>query len=304
MLIFACSDKGGTGRTVTICNMAFQLSMSGKDVAYLDFDFGSPTAGAVFEVTGTERGVNTGGLHSHLLRGLPLATIDIRKETGRRALREQPSRAGRLVLVPGDRGGGEFGSSAAAVERIVKLLIEMEAEFSAVFVDLSAGRSAAVQMALHALAAPELAEAKVRWLLFHRWTRQHLLAANGLLFDERGILEVARSAKLDVDRFLYHVRTIRTVVPDLRAPGSAISGPQATWLQECDQQLDDLARDLRLGSGIMLGSTPMEPMLQYREQLILPGDVVQGFASRATERAFAGLAADLVEEQHWTGLDA
>jgi hypothetical protein len=194
--------------------------------------------------------------------------------------------------------------SAAAVKQTAELFMQLETEYFATIVDLSAGRSAAVQMVLRALAAPALADSKVRWLLFHRWTRQHLLAANGLLFDERGILKEAEAAKLDVDEFLHRIRTIRTAVPDLRAPESAISGPQATWLQECDRQLDDLAGDLRLGSGILLGSTPMEPMLQWREQLITPDDVSQGFANAATQSAFAKLASDLVDDQHWQRLGA
>ena len=48
MLVFATSDKGGTGRSVTSCNIAYRLSLQGNDVVYLDFDFGSPTAGAIF----------------------------------------------------------------------------------------------------------------------------------------------------------------------------------------------------------------------------------------------------------------
>jgi len=49
VLVFASSDKGGTGRSVTSCNIAFHLAQR-LDVAYLDFDFGSPTAAAVFDV--------------------------------------------------------------------------------------------------------------------------------------------------------------------------------------------------------------------------------------------------------------
>jgi hypothetical protein len=48
----------------------------------------------------------------------------------------------------------------------------------------------------------------------------------------------------------------------------------------------------------------MEPMLQWREQLIMPDDVSQGFANAATQLAFAKLAADLVNDRHWEGLGA
>ncbi|MFL6113172.1 MAG: ParA family protein, partial [Catenulispora sp.] len=36
MLIFATSDKGGTGRSVTSCNMAYRRALRGEQVAYLD----------------------------------------------------------------------------------------------------------------------------------------------------------------------------------------------------------------------------------------------------------------------------
>ena len=48
MIVFAISDKGGTGRSVTSANVAFRRALAGPNVAYLDVDFGSPTAGAVF----------------------------------------------------------------------------------------------------------------------------------------------------------------------------------------------------------------------------------------------------------------
>jgi hypothetical protein len=302
MLIFASSDKGGTGRTVTTCNLAHQLSLMGKNVAYLDFDFGSPTAGAIFEIDDLERGAQYGGLHSHLIKGAAWLPFDVRRQTARNALRIQPPGSGRLVLVPGDRGGGEFSVTREGIDRTTALLTEMEAEYHACVIDLSSGRSAAVQMVLHALADPALAGARVRWLLFHRWTRQHVLAAGGLLFDPQGIREYAGIAGHDIDTFMHRVRTIRTAVPDLKSPDSASTGAQASWLQECDQQLDDLARDHRLGPGIMLGSTPMEPMLQWREQLILASDVAQGFANTATLEAFVRLARDLEDNRHWEAL--
>lgn len=68
MLVFSTSDKGGTGRSVTSCNVAYRLSITGRNVAYLDFDFGSPTSGALFEVNRMERGTpDNDGLHGYLL---------------------------------------------------------------------------------------------------------------------------------------------------------------------------------------------------------------------------------------------
>ena len=303
MLIFASSDKGGTGRSVTTCNLAYHLSLRGRDVVYLDFDFGSPTAGAIFEIEAVERGADHGGLHSHLLRGAPYQSVDVLAATNRMTLRNRVSSgAGRLVLVPGDRGGGEFTLVSDAQQKTIELLRQMESEFDACFVDLSAGRSAAVEASLTALADKSLTSARVRWLVFHRWTRQHVLAASGLVFEPHGILDVAGRAGHDKDKFLHRIRTVRTAVPDLKAQESAGTGAQASWLQACDEELDDLARDKRLGPAIMVGLTPMEPMLQWREQLILSSDVAQGFAHKATFEAFARLAGDVEDDRHWEGL--
>ncbi len=48
VFVFATSDKGGTGRSVTSANVMYRRALQASDVAYLDFDFGSPTAGAIF----------------------------------------------------------------------------------------------------------------------------------------------------------------------------------------------------------------------------------------------------------------
>jgi len=110
MLVFAASDKGGTGRSVTSCNIAYRLSVSGHNVAYLDFDFGSPTAGALFEIPSLVRGVSGNKeLHSYLLGETSVCDgVDIRKATGREQLKKPDGRAGRqadpVSRRPGWRG--------------------------------------------------------------------------------------------------------------------------------------------------------------------------------------------------------
>src|SRR5262245_23781919 len=109
MLVFATSDKGGTGRSVTSCNIVYRRALLGSDVCYLDFDFGSPTAGAIFNVYSVMQGTNKGGLHSYL-RGETIQPhrLDVWAESDRPSLRGRLPGAGRLVLMPGDEGGGEF----------------------------------------------------------------------------------------------------------------------------------------------------------------------------------------------------
>ncbi|WP_067717533.1 SCO2523 family variant P-loop protein [Nocardia yamanashiensis] len=155
ILVFATSDKGGAGRTVTTANIAYRLCLHGHDVAYVDSDFGSPTAGTVFEIGTAEHGVKAGtGLHSYLLGEIGAAArLDVGRTTDRRQLRDMPPGAGKLLLVPGDAGGAEFlVADDMIVERCIALLNSLAAEFSVVMVDLSAGRSVALELALRATA--------------------------------------------------------------------------------------------------------------------------------------------------------
>ena len=82
-----------------------------------------------------------------------------------------------------------------------------------------------------------------------------------------------------------------------RVARAALEGPL-----ELDQSLGRLARDRKLGPAILLGATPLEPMLQWREQLILNSDVAKHLANDGTVRAFAQLAADLEDDRYWTAL--
>ena len=105
MLVFATSDKGGTGRSVTSSNVVYRRALQGGDVCYLDFDFGSPTAGAIFTINAVVNGVPERGLHSYLLgKATEPARYDIWSASDRSSLRGRPPGAGRLVLYPGDSG--------------------------------------------------------------------------------------------------------------------------------------------------------------------------------------------------------
>ena len=88
MLVFAASDKGGTGRSVTSANLAYQRALAGDHVAYVDFDFGSPTAAAVFDVPAAMRGIEDRGLHSYLEGEVAEpARIDVWRQTEHQLLR-------------------------------------------------------------------------------------------------------------------------------------------------------------------------------------------------------------------------
>ncbi|KAF0846347.1 SCO2523 family variant P-loop protein [Nocardia caishijiensis] len=300
ILVFATSDKGGTGRSVTSCNIAYRLWLRGLDVAYVDFDFGSPTAGALFEIGGVERGVTEGhGLHSYLLGQTREPTrINVGRDTDRPQLRRNPPRAGSLTLLPGDIGGGEFGCNDASVRLGALLLANLLNEFAVVIVDLSAGRSVALEIALRATASTVLRNHTHRWLVFHRWTRQHVLAAGGLVHGAHGLLETATAwghAKADL---LASMRCVRTAVAE--SDSTRVADPaQATWLKEQANSLRELATANGIGAAMMLGQTPIEPMLQWREQLILDADVGARLANPATVAAYTNLARRLTDSTTW-----
>ncbi|GAA4962100.1 SCO2523 family variant P-loop protein [Yinghuangia aomiensis] len=305
MLIFVTSDKGGTGRSVTSGNLAYRRALYGDDVCYLDFDFGSPTAAGVFDIAAAGAMLEHGGLHSYLQgRASTPRALDVWAASDRRTLSSPTAVRGRLDLFPGDAGGGEFAITPQATDNCVDLLLRLEEEFDCCFVDCSAGRSYALDMMLTATADPRLAHVCCRWLVFHRWTRQHVAAAAGLVFGPRGVLQSGIVRGHDREALRDSVRFVRTAVPSADAHGLGQLRPsQVAWLRECDDQLRSLAVRLHLGPSVVLGTTPFEPLLQWREQIITDADVsITRVANAATVDAFDDLARRLSDATAWEGL--
>ncbi|MFJ3304062.1 SCO2523 family variant P-loop protein [Streptomyces sp. NPDC086549] len=302
MILFAASDKGGTGRSVTTANLAYRRALHGDDVCYVDFDFGSPTTAAVFDIPGAGLGIDGLGLHSYL-RGhiAEPARIDVWAETEHSALRLRPAGSGRLLLLPGDQGGGEFAVDADALRRCADLLLLLSGEFDLVMVDLSAGRSFATDMVLAVTARPELRGLEARWLVYHRWTRQHVIAAAGLVHGSRGIVAAGVARGHDEQRLRDAVRFVRAAVPDPESPPwSHLTPTQSAWMRQCDQSLMALAAELGAGYARVLGSIPLEPVLQWREQLITDEDVLDsGIVTPQTRQAFEDLAGRLTDAESW-----
>ncbi len=305
MLVFATSDKGGTGRSVTSANVVYRRALQGSDVAYLDFDFGSPTAGTVFSIDSVARGTLAGGLHSHLRGDRPEPQrLDVWAESERASLRGRPDGAGQLVLFPGDMGGGEFAGTPEAVRRCVKLLLRMDEEFDICLADLSAGRSFATDVVLAATASPEFRHVTTRWLVYHRWTRQHIIAAEGLVSGPAGITELGVARGHDRHRLASSIRYVRTAVVDPNSDDLAgLRAEQVAWLRETNHALQQMASTLRIGRTTLIGSVPLDPVLQWREQLITDSDVIgRQIANRATVDAFELIAKRLDDHDAWAGL--
>ncbi|QIS08717.1 SCO2523 family variant P-loop protein [Nocardia arthritidis] len=304
MLVFSTSDKGGTGRSVTSCNIAYRLSVRGRNVAYLDFDFGSPTAGALFEITRVDRGTsNSDGMHSYLHgENSSIGACNVRVETSRDELRA-PRHPYKLMLYPGDRGGAEFKTvDDEMVKRCVELLVTCEQEFDVTIVDLSAGRSVALEIVLRATARSQLRDAVTRWLVFHRWTRQHIVAANGLVHGPFGLLQTGAECGHEPSPLLGSLRYVRTAVPSMSESAPTGRGAQWAWLRKQNEALKQLASANLIGPTVLLGATPMEPVLQWREQVILDTDVTKKIANNETVQAFQELADKLVDPAMWERL--
>jgi hypothetical protein len=305
MLIFATSDKGGTGRSVTSTNLAYRHALQGKDSAYLDFDFGSPTAGAIFDLPDEiASGVDGDGLHSYLFGGVgEPRRVNVWTDTQRELLRSRPAGAGRLTLLPGDSGRGEFSSTPEIVGRCAELLVRMDEEFDLTIVDLSAGRSYATEIVLAATARPELRDVPSRWIVFHRWTRQHIIAASGLVYGSQGILDTGADFGHDRDALNEAIAFVRTAVLDPSAPDTGLRLEQLAWLDVCNQRLHELASRNDVGRVNLLGEVPLDPVLQWQEQLITNDDVwLYRTANERTVNAFEELAKKIVDENSWVGL--
>lgn len=172
------------------------------------------------------------------------------------------------------------------------------------FIDLSAGRSYATEMVLAATAEPQFAHIVCRWLVFHRWTRQHITAAAALVFGDRGILETGIALGHPRQRLLESIRFVRTVVVNPSAEELVGLRPaQIAWLQDCNDFLQRLASRHGVGRTMVLGSVPLDPMLQWHEQLITDNDVVEReVANPETVAAFTELAARLSDDEAWVNL--
>ncbi|ACU72768.1 conserved hypothetical protein [Catenulispora acidiphila DSM 44928] len=304
MLVFTAAGKGGAGQTVTGCNMAYQLALKGEDVAYLDFDFGRPSAGATFDIDAAARGVTRDGVRSFLLGGGPRPVVlDVATRTAGAALRNRPPGAGRLVLLPGDRGARWFGRTAEIVQRCSELFLRTESEYSVTVVDLGSGRTVAVDLVLEVMARPEMRNIVARWLVVHQWTRLHVDAAGDFVHGPSGLLDTARHTGLDPAAVERALRFVRCIVADKASLGRFGQVAQQAWQAEMDAELRNFAAEQQLGIGAVLGTVPFDPVLKLREQIITGFDVASvQIARQDTVEAYASLARRLSDHQAWETL--
>src|SRR5262249_44880124 len=106
------------------------------------------------------------------------------------------------------------------------------------------------------------------------------------------------------DRFLEDIRFVRTAIVDPNAPDLAgLRPPQLAWLREANRGLQRLAAELNVGRPAMPGSVPLDPVLQWREQLVTESDDwARHVANEATVEAFDSIAKKIVDESAWEQL--
>jgi hypothetical protein len=124
------------------------------------------------------------------------------------------------------------------------------------------------------------------------------------VFGPRGILDIGSAHGHQAAALRGWIRFVRTAVVD---PDSAeLSGlrpSQVAWLRSCNRELQELAGREKLGRTNSLGQVPLDPVLQWREQLILDEDVWgRQIANPATVEAFEELAEKLTDKASWEGL--
>ena len=106
-----------------------------------------------------------------------------------------------------------------------------------------------------------LRNVRTRWLVFHRWTRQHVLAASGLVYGERGILRHRRPARPRRARS-WPTRCAssapRWSTPTRRS-SKACAPAQVAWLRDVDRDLSELASGRKVGRTLLLGIDPARP---------------------------------------------
>ena len=190
------------------------------------------------------------------------------------------------------------------IDRCVDLFVRLDEEFDLVVVDLSAGRSFASELVLQATVRPALQPVPARWLVFHKWTRQHIIAANNLVHGERGLYKSATAIGHGENTMASMLRFVRTAV--IRQDSKTVEQlrpSQQSWLAEVDRELEKMASQLRLGRALRIGSIPLDPVLQWREQLLTNWDVhTLEIANQQTVTAFEDLARVVTDQTPWEGL--
>lgn len=277
------SYKGGSGRSTAAANVAYQLAVQGYDVCLVDLDLASPTLGAILGMegyeTGAEQGVHhllprTGGLEPvYGIANAPAMVLDV---TAYCQSDEVPLNAtGKFEVLLGSRDFEDVLDSFAQVDDpLDKLLVMLgEERYDAVFVDVRSGSDSP----LDALATGPTFK---RWVVFHRWTPQHLEGTYRLLKQDLGPLGQG------------DVLLVRTAYQD---PGP-YRGATLDFVREQERELSGMyarlfERDIAVDPPVTI---PREELLFWREGILNTMDY--GPDCETTVQAYRALASRLMAD--------
>ncbi|MFE2581462.1 ParA family protein, partial [Streptomyces sp. NPDC059378] len=147
----------------------------------------------------------------------------------------------------------------------------------------------------------ELGLINTRLCDYPRCPPQQVPPAAQLVGARQGIVSAGEVMGHDRQTLLGSIRFVRAAVPDLKsALWSEVPPAQSAWMREYNKQLETIAADLGIGRSRVLGSVPLEPVLQLREQLITDRDVFdRGIANVETWQAMGELAERLADDKYW-----
>lgn len=279
-LLFAgISHKGGTGRSVSMANVAYRLARRGYPTCCVDLDLASPTFGSVLGLPGyatgdVETDVDRPSVH-HLIARPEIATKapqGLRNVWESDDLRGDISKSrGAFCLLPGNIGVGDRFGATELPEPLSDIFWSLsKAGFVFIFADLRSGISNVVK----AFADPKLGEMLTAWLVFHRWTRQHL----------HGAQELVEGLTRSTDAKILRVGTAHV------DPNSAGETPNKTWLMAQHKSMSRQEAEIAALGSARIGSVPHEPMLQWVERIVMDQDVKDGVARQETVDAYDDLA--------------
>ena len=283
MPVFASiSHKGGTGRSVATANIGYQLSRLGYDVCIVDLDLASPTLGSVVGFPDVGAGAEL-GIHDILAGQIsPSDFLDTSYDVWGSAELHGRFRAGndgQFRLIPGKRGGGDLDLRIKTIRtRLAELIDEMSWNFDYVLFDLRSG----IATTAEAFLSQEIGQKLYAWVLFHRWTRQHLIGVEDLAST------LSQTTQIPT-RFYY----IRTAVIDMDQTNPDLQ----PWINRRNAELLSLAERLESVTKpplVLLGVVPLERILQWSERILIEEEVAE-LGALPTISSFNSVARRLTE---------
>lgn len=288
-VIAGISHKGGTGRSVTLANLAYQLHYKEPcNVCLVDLDLASPTMGAILDIDDLRFGQTSPGqrgnpksVHDILVtRDDPTpAIVDLRTKSKTISMKHRPDK--QFGFIPGLARAGDWAQKLQGLRGSLRHLLERlrASNYDFIILDIRSGLSDVLEAIKHE------SNDLIDLLLVHtRWTPQHIIGLESLLLSER--VRAFGAEK---------VRIIRTAYIDPETE----SKPIKRFAEEIDVKLMNqfsniewFGKQLNLNRAPFLGSVPMDARLRWKETVLTePGD-----SSMTAFTVFGELASRIASE--------